>query len=246
MSFINKFSISTKKYGLLLVFLLISTSVGTCNEKGLLIVGAGLPASGKSSVMKELGKLLMTENVFLEPEEKTWPQELINPLTFQSFNIITWLRAQRVSMLAMGGKLRDHGEVVVVDSYYDKILSFYLGKEDHFWLMKPDNVYFNALKEIAELDTKILPNADYIIFFKVDKNTWVHFLKKRNRINDENLELVEFFEAQESILDAVKLICHKTGSKMILIEQKIDTSPREAAKKIKELIETDTLHMPFF
>ena len=204
----------------------------------VLIVGAGLPASGKSSTMKELAKIYETENLFLEPEESTWPEVLTKGSIIDPINIITWLRSIRVSMLLQAHALSSQGEVAIVDSYYDKLLYKYIGNKDHEWLINSNHKYFDVLQKMAELDFINLPIADYIIFFKIEEETWKKFLTLRNRGLDKKIGLINYYHSEESILNACKYLSNTTHAQLIIYQQDINLSPQQNALEIYNILKS--------
>ena len=59
------------------------------------------------------------------------------------------------------------------------------------WLLSPSDRYFSVMKQIAEIDKDVLPDADIIIFFEVDKENWLNFLRNRNRSTDNDKEFLK-------------------------------------------------------
>ena len=55
------------------------------------------------------------------------------------------------------------------------------------WLISPSDRYFSVMKQIAEIDKDVLPDADIAVFFEVDKENWLSFLKNRNRSTDNDV-----------------------------------------------------------
>jgi len=76
----------------------------------------------------------------------------------------------RVPMLIEAEKLNEEGKTVLIDTYYDKLLHYYIDKHCMRWLLSPSDRYFPVMKQIAEIDKDILPDADIIIFFEVEHN----------------------------------------------------------------------------
>jgi hypothetical protein len=71
-------------------------------------------------------------------------------------------------MLFEAQKLSEEGEIVFIDTYYDKLLYYYIDKYCMRWLISPSDLYFEPMKKIAEIDNKVLPDADVIIFIEVN------------------------------------------------------------------------------
>jgi hypothetical protein len=71
-------------------------------------------------------------------------------------------------MLIEAQKLSEEGETILIDTYYDKLLHYYIDKFCMRWLLSPSDRYFSVMKEIAAIDKDILPDADIVIFFEVN------------------------------------------------------------------------------
>lgn len=199
-------------------------------EQGLLIAGMGLPGCGKSSVFKELGTLLGAR-VFLEPEEKDWPSAVLRRQEFGHFTGISWFRAVRVPQLLEADLLRQKGNIALVDSYYDKLLSYYLHTPGMEWVMPPDDPYFEVTQEMARLDFEQLPDADMVVFFEIDEEAWKSFLTTRGRDMDESHAVRENFQTQEHMLAAAVQYCEARGARLVTHRQR-PSSPKEAAEEL--------------
>ncbi|MGI4776169.1 MAG: hypothetical protein ACRYE9_04530 [Janthinobacterium lividum] len=119
------------------IFIIIQLMLCTSSfaKNGLLIVGMGLPGSGKSTIMAELGKVYNTSHVFLEPEESTWPKFITEKKVNGSFTAPMWFRSTRVLLLIQADQLRNEGQIAIVDSYivdsyYDKLLYQYIDNKN--------------------------------------------------------------------------------------------------------------------
>jgi hypothetical protein len=165
------------------------------SARGLLIAGMGLPGCGKLSVFKQLGALLGAR-VFLEPEEKDWPAAILWRKEFGHFTGISWFRAVRVPLLIEADLLRQGGSTALVDSYYDKLLTYYIHTPGMEWVMPPDDPYFNVTQDLAQLDFEQLPDADVVVFFEVTEEAWQSFLTTRGRDADQHQGLRENFQTQ--------------------------------------------------
>jgi hypothetical protein len=83
--------------------------------------------------------------------------------------MLMWFRSIRVPMLLEAQRLNEEGEIVFIDTYYDKLLYYYIDKYCMLWLISPSDRYFSVMKQIAEIDKDVLPDADIAVFFEVDK-----------------------------------------------------------------------------
>jgi len=202
----------------------------------MLIVFVGIPGSGKSSTVKELANLLKVK-YFAEPEEEKWADAAKDWKTYGSFSMLMWFRSIRVPMLIEAERLSEEGETVLIDTYYDKLLHYYIDKHCMRWLLSPSDRYFPIMKEIAAIDKDILPNADIIIFFEVNnKEIWLNFLKVMGRPTDNDEEFLKNFETQRFLLEATKKLCEEKGIELIIFPRGT-ISVEDAALSMKKILE---------
>ena len=201
----------------------------------MLIVFVGIPGSGKSSTVKELANLLGVK-YFAEPEEEKWADAAKDWKTYGSFSMLMWFRSIRVPMLIEAERLSEEGEIVLIDTYYDKLLHYYIDKHCMRWLLSPSDRYFLVMKEIATIDKDVLPDADIIIFFEVNKENWINFLKSRNRPTDNDEEFLKNFETQKFLLEATKKLCEEKGIELITFSRGT-ASVEDSASKLKNLLD---------
>jgi adenylate kinase family enzyme len=201
----------------------------------VLIVLVGIPGSGKSTTTKKLASLLKFK-YFVEPEENKWADAAKDWKTYGSFAMLMWFRSIRTPMLIKAEELSENGENVLIDTYYDKLLHYYINKHCMRWLLSPSDRYFPVMKEIAAIDKDVLPDADLIIFFEVEKENWLKFLKSRNRIADNEEEFLKNFETQKFLLEATKKLCEEKGIELIIFQQG-NFSLEDSVKKLKEILD---------
>ncbi len=198
-----------------------------------MIVIAGIPGTGKSSTAKALSKSIGA-TVFLEPEEKEWPEIVKNRETYGLFTGITWFRGVRVKQLFDADEINKKGENVLLDTYYDKLIHLYLGKPGLNWLISPDDPYFKATQEMSKTDYESLPNADIVVGLKISDTVWEQFIESRGRDLDK-LESFkkECFQLQTHLLNAAQQYCLDFGKKYVEINQEFG-SPEKTALIIKK------------
>jgi len=204
---------------------------------GVFIAGLGIPGSGKSSVMKELAKLMECE-IFLEPEEELWSDAVKERDTCGYFTSITWFRSIRVPYLYSAYKLKQLGKNVIVDSYYDKAMHYCIGKKGMDWFIPSHDKYFSLIKELMQTDLETLPDADCIVSFEIEYKDWLTLLNKRNRNFDEKNELDKTFCTQSYFIDAAEELAKTRNMKHIRFKQKMST-PIEAAQQLQELLKQE-------
>ena len=154
--------------------------------------------------------------------------------TAGNFTMITWYRAIRLSQLLRANQLRSSGEIGLTDSYYDKLLTYYIGKPGMEWLITPSDPYFDVAAAMAKKDWEMLPNVDVIIFFEVTLDLWKGFLAKHNPGADSDPAFVDSFALQEVYLNACQKLADEKHITLIKIRQEW-SSPREAASKIRDI-----------
>ncbi len=205
------------------------------NANGKLIAAMGLPGSGKSSVMSALGtKLEIT--TFLELEEKEYTEVVKRRDIYGSFTAMTWFRAMRMPNLYEADRLRKQGETVFIDTYYDKLFHFYLHKEGMEWLIRTTDTYFDVIQEITRLDYQFLPDADYLITFELDYDTWVKFLQLRGRkLLDSDEIFLNSYKTQAYFIEAAQQYCKESGCQLIQFQQTF-SSLEESASRLHQLL----------
>lgn len=203
---------------------------------GKLIVAMGIPGSGKSTVVRALANLCSAIS-FHEPEEESWPTFIAKRDIYGYFTAITWFRSSRVPQLFDADELREKGELVFVDSYFDKLIVKYLGKPGLEWLIPPQDSYFDAVRQMSQLDYEHLPDADVIINFVVTESVWEKFLELRGRNMDSEEGFRNCYALQEYILESGQAHSREKGSIVIDFNQEF-SSPEESAESLHSLLRT--------
>ncbi|MEC2921289.1 hypothetical protein [Bacillus tropicus] len=204
------------------------------------ISALGLPGCGKTTVMREVARILGTDYYFPEPEEKYWGEAVKDREIVGYFTGLMWFRSNRIPNLIKARKLYEQGNNVVVDSYYDKAVKSYLGKKGMEWLIDDQDDYFDVSSEIAALDWYRLPNVTHLVTFELTKEVWLRNLNIRNRNLDNNKDLLKSFGTQRYFIEAAAQLSEEFGIQHINIEVK-DMSVTETAEKIAEMIESKEL-----
>lgn len=215
-------------------FSLFAENVKFDQQTGKLIVAMGLPGSGKSSVFQALAEDIGAE-LFSEPEEGAWPDAVMNRDLSGNFSMLCWFRSIRVPLLFQADLVRKKGAIAFADSYYDKLLFYYLGKPGMEWLCPSSDPYYHVIREMAAVDWRLLPNADIIVFFDLDLSTWKSFIKQRNRKLDCDESFLLSYHTQDLFWDAVQQLAHEMSIKVIRFTQ-IKESPYHAALRLKNIL----------
>jgi len=209
---------------------------------GKLISAMGIPASGKSSVIRELAILMGTDTVsYYEPDENDskfpWPKAVSSRQIYGYFGSITWFRSMRVPLLYDAAKAASLGKPALIDSYYDKLLYNYIGKDGLDWFLPRYDAYYTIVEAMAKKDYECLPEADIVICFVVSKPLWRKFLSMRGREMDKELEFEkQCFSLQEQLIKACDKYAKDFGKAVIFFEQD-DSSPFIAAQRLQNLLE---------
>jgi deoxyadenosine/deoxycytidine kinase len=188
-------------------------------KRGILIAGVGLPAAGKSTVLKALAEKKGWQR-FAEPEEVFWPQSVRRHEMAGVFTALSWFRAMRVSNLSAADASRQQGNVSVVDCYYDKLMTYYLTQPHMEWLVSSQDPYFEVLKFMATVDQQQLPQADIIAMLTVSFDTWKQLIMSRQRQLDMERVFPHAFPFQSYLLQAVQMECTQSGGHLITCENR--------------------------
>jgi deoxyadenosine/deoxycytidine kinase len=186
-------------------------------KPGILIAGVGLPAAGKSTILRVLAEKKGWQR-FVEPEEMFWPQSVKRHEMAGIFTALSWFRAMRVSNLYAADTSRQQGNISIVDCYYDKLMTYYLTQPHMEWLVSPHDPYFETLKSMAIVDQRQLPQADIIVMLTVSFETWKQLIMKRHRQLDMDRVFPHAFPFQSYLLQAVQMECAHSGSHLITCE----------------------------
>ncbi len=203
--------------------------------KGRFTAGVGLPCIGKSSVFGELANLL-DGVALLEPEEENWPAAVTAREQVGYFTGLMWFRAARIPMYYAAEAARAAGKAAFLDSYYDKLCDCWLGKPGMDWLLDPSDPYFPIASEIARLDREILPLADTLVLFTVDRPVWERFIAKRGRKLDDDSRLAERYAMQEHFILAAEALAAETGIRLVSFHQDRFDDSSAAAGRLAELL----------
>lgn len=210
---------------------------------GLFIAGLGLPGSGKSSVLGALANRLDC-TFYAEPEEAAWPPAVTDRALNGCFSAITWFRTVRVPQLFAADKLRASGQIVVVDSYFDKAMHYCLGKAGMEWLIDSQDPYFAIVKQMMALDVAKLPDADCIVCFIIDKQDWLELLKVRGRHLDSEFAIESTFATQQHYIEAAKQLAKTRGIRCIEFKQTVSCVEKAADSLYDLLIDKEVILNP--
>lgn len=205
------------------------------NTKGKLIAAIGLPGSGKSSLISLVAKKY-GGHCFLEPEENDWTDAVHMRDQVGHITALTWFRATRVPMLYKADSLRKAGEIVFIDSYYDKLISKYIGKKGMEWLISPIDRYFHIAKSLSLIDYDELPNADCLVSFRVSQRRWDFMLNKRNRDLDKSSALQDTFHTQEYFIEAAEAYCKEMDIPHLVFDNETDGLNSASEDIVRKLV----------
>lgn len=167
---------------------------------------------------------------FLEPEESQWAQAVHNRDVCGRATAIQWFRATRVPNLFQAQQLKNKGKIAVVDSYYDKLCYYYLGKPNMEWLIARTDPYFKNIRDLARLDLKLLPDADILVYVSASKKDWKRMLKRRNRDLDRKIKLQDTYATHSLFQSAVrKYASQKRKVRLIEFENKFGNAKKSVA-----------------
>jgi hypothetical protein len=180
----------------------------TSANPGRLVVAVGIPGSGKSSVFNCLGEVSGLR-VIREPDEPDWHRSVTAHGYADPFSALTWFRSVRVPQLRLAAELRRRGETVLVDDYYDKLLCDILGAPGLEGLIPPTDAYYGVFGELARIDRTMLPDADCLVFFEVEKEDWRTMLRTRHNEYDRAPGFEDIHALQPRLLDVADRYCRE-------------------------------------
>jgi hypothetical protein len=127
------------------------------------------------------------------------------------------------------------GQIVLIDSYYDKLCAHWIGRPGTEWLIKPNDPYFSNFQQTAWLDYKNLPEADVIVIFNVNEADWRRMVEGRGRRLDADSKLLDAFMMQGYFAEAAKIYAHDRQGKTKLVE--FDNAFGDPAQAVASLTE---------
>ncbi|TGT57748.1 hypothetical protein EN813_037675 [Mesorhizobium sp. M00.F.Ca.ET.170.01.1.1] len=200
----------------------------------MLIAFAGLPSAGKSTTAKALAERIGIRS-FVEPEEDQWPPAVTERTLVGHFTALTWFRSVRVPLLYAAAAASKSDGAAVIDSYYDVLLSRYIGQEPFAWLMAPTDPFFSIAQRMAELDWTGLPHADVLVFLRLEAQVWNRFMDRRSRTLDRAAHLKEQFAMQSLMEEACQMAKREHGTHLIVVDQE-DSSPAATAERVASML----------
>lgn len=204
----------------------------TATKPGVLIAGYGVSGSGKSTTFRELHKLLDGSILMEEPEANLWPEEFQDARYTDTFSFLMSLRCLRLPQLLKADQLRQEGRTVLLEPYYMKLHAYYLNQPEMHWLVGPENPYYETNLLISQLDADTLPDADVLVIFDIDFDTWHHFITTRNREEDNRADL-DRKHGQQKFNDLIEEKLSAKGVKVIRFQQTF-SSPQVQALALKQ------------
>ena len=192
------------------------------NRPGKSIFMVGLPCSGKSTLSKLLGERIGSK-YFCEPEEIDWPQCVKRRNLSGTFGAAMWFRSIRSNYYYEAQQLASKGEIVIVDYYFDKVFSHCLGRPSMDWLISKNDPYFSSILKIAQLDYRLLPLPDVLVFFDLEFEEWMELVLKRDRELEQGWFNRDFFQMQSYLKEAVEDLRYKHGCTVIMYKPNIDS-----------------------
>jgi len=202
----------------------------------MIIAAFGIPGSGKSTTTREIGKILEIET-FHEPEEDEWAEAVKLREISGNFNALMWFRSIRVPQYYKANELRKIGKSCMLDSCYDKLFYLYHNKRGLEWLFSKDDIFYDEMLSISQKDYLHLPKIDLLILFKQTEENWRKFIKKRNRVLDNEIEFQKSFVLQEAFINAAKTYCKKDNCILYEHNQSYTDAKTEARKIVDNIKE---------
>ena len=153
------------------------------NKKGKIIAIVGPPRSGKTFFSDLLARHYKGK-VILQGEEKDFPKRITEDIekNIRPLERILWFRNMLVRKYLLALKHKNKGSVVILDTFW---MSYQLHIDALVGGFRRD-----VIRELAEIDRKLLSYPDIIIFLKVSEKTIRKFIKLGGRKFDNSEEFI--------------------------------------------------------
>lgn len=226
---------------LFILYLLSFSNALFSEEKGFVVAFAGLSGSGKTTMAKTLEHLCSC-CILTEPEESDWPEVITHSSEFGYFSMWMGFRQLWLPLQYKAHKLKKENRLVILDSYFIKIIGYELSEPGCEWLFPKDDAYFHLYQQICQLDINYLPDPDYIVLFDISFEDWIKFLDSRNRSWDKTAGFVESYAStKQAIQKAIESLCKSRDIKLIRFQQQFGDIPEQAARLKKLFIQNNIL-----
>lgn len=217
-----------------LVVLIMIPSMLLAGQCGRVIAFAGLSGSGKTTLAKNL-QALNGYPVLLEPEEHEWPL-VVTDKSYGYFSMWMGLRQMWLPLQFQAQELKKENSIVLLDSFFIKIIGYELEVPGMEWLFPQSDPYFSVYKQICELDIHQLPDPDCIVLVDVSYGDWLQMLATRNREWDRTPGFVESYEQTRwAIREAVLKLCAERSIQLIHFQTEFG-DPLEQTRRLQALI----------
>ena len=180
----------------------------------------GIPGSGKSTIAKNLADRINSQ-CYLENEEDLYPNDI--KLKFNDVdkdqNIVDihyYFRNMRAEYHKQAEANKKNKLSSILDSFYSKVMLDIIKQPNTDWFINSKNRHFNKIKNISELDSSNLFDADIVIFLNVTKDLHKTFLKSRNRECEVDERIIS---AQSSFYNATVNYAEMKNKKLIVVQQ---------------------------
>ncbi len=205
------------------------------NDHGLVIAFAGLSGSGKTTLAKKL-ETLCTCHILIEPEESEWPDAITKRDLFGYITMWMGFRQIWLPLQFEAQTLKKNNKIVFLDSYFIKIIGYELEQPGMGWLFPKDDPYFDAYRQICQLDIQYLPDPDCIVLFDASYNDWLKLLASRNREWDKTPGFIESYDQTKSaIRESVTQLCAERNIRLIHFQIEFG-DPIEQAKRLRSIL----------
>lgn len=203
--------------------------------QGKIIVFSGHSCSGKSTLARLVSQK-MNAICKSEPEEDAWPTVAKNWYAYRATTAMMAMRQLWIELFVDADKLRQDGNMVIIDTYFLKTAGYYIDKSGMAWLVGQDDPYIALLKQLFELDEYMFPDANCVVLFDMSIEDWKLFLKSRGREWDNNPGFDESFALLKKYVDEATIAhCKKYNIPVIHFKNEYGDIDLQA-EKLKKLL----------
>ncbi len=169
--------------------------------EGMFIGLIGLPGVGKSTLAKSLAEQIGAK-VFIEPGEDEWDIDRNKDWREQVGRIENWVCRSNVSKFREARALAKQGHKTVADAGIFLVNKELINATSMQWwyglINTQEKSQLQTLSERNWVDESCRP--DVLVLVETDKATWLSYMEKRGRSDDNDSESVRQYDTQKKLM----------------------------------------------